>query len=150
MPSVISKIFTVFTVASLVTVLSGCAGPSVLTITDSLQKLDDAGEPCLYPLFNGFQGALEGDQAMFCRDEDGGEIGYKLAFFKDKSFFDDALADVCITEAGAVGPSQSLEVDVLTGENWLASSDAGSKYTLADLKAILGGSEAKLADLCRN
>ena len=126
--------------------LSGCSTPSQLTMTDALQKLQDAGEPCLYPLFEGFDSLVESDQTMFCRDIDGGEIGFKMSFYEENLDFEEALTSAC--EPTGVGPNAKLSSLVLRGENWIATSSEGSKYPLTDLEAILGGSEGKLADLC--
>lgn len=134
---------------SLAFLLAGCAAPSAMTMTDSLQKLEDAGAPCLYPLFNGFDGLVKSDQEMFCRDQDGGSTGYKVAFFTDQNALAEALIPVCTKLTGEVGPSESLAIEVLKGDNWILTSDIGSKYSIDELEATLGGSKSTMSKICQ-
>lgn len=130
--------------SSLVISLTGCSAPS-FTGAEALQSLADAGMPCDFPV----NIAVTGGSGFSCMDELNGAVGYTLQFFDTNDDLSVALTGACDAPVGPGVKQKGLNTFVLRGENWFATSDEGSKYSVADLKAVLGGSEAKLADICK-
>jgi hypothetical protein len=129
--------------------VTACAQLPAMKMTDALQKLEDAQKPCDFPLFYDFDTVLKSDQMAYCRDQDGLALGFKMTFFEDSRAFDQALSESCTGLVGPLANSKFAETNVLFGNNWLLTSDIGSKYSLTELKGVLGGSEGKMSDLCR-
>lgn len=148
MQSLVSRVSAVLVSGWLVFALSGCAAAPEMTIDQGLQKLDDAGAPCLDPFFSEFESLLSSDQKMLCRDEVGGSVGFTAEFFDDKTALNEALTAACAREETSAGPSATLARPLLVGENWVAYSDAKSVTGVDTLQKLFGGSITSLSEKC--
>lgn len=128
--------------------LFGCANPAQMTMTDALQKLEDSGSPCAFPLFSGFDTAVDSEQKMFCRASGDVEEGFKVTFFDSAADFEKALKLECDITKASNGPTLVKSLPVLKGENWLAEVTPGGDWELEELKSLIGGSESELNDIC--
>lgn len=123
-------------------ILSGCtSGGGLLTATEAMSKLEDAGVACAEKTdWGSFGTSVKG---FSCKDFADSFTGFRMSFGDDAQDFKSSLSDYCLERGDSISSEQGI-----FGDNWVATIDDGSNVEFSDLSKALGGNLITFQEAC--